>query len=81
MAYIKQVVENEATGVLKQLYDSAMSRVGRVANIIKVMSLDANTAQSSIQFYLGLMKTPNSLDPANREMLATVVSNANGCFY
>jgi len=46
-----------------------------------VMSLDEPTNQTSTQFYVSLMKTPNALDAACREMLAAVVSNANGCFY
>ena len=81
MAYIKQIEENEATGVLKRVYDGAKSRAGNVANIIKVMSLDERSNQASTQFYVRLMKTPNALDAARREMLAAVVSNANGCFY
>ncbi len=81
MAYIKQVEESDATGRLQRLYSSARQRAGGVANIIKVMSLDSRTCQASIDFYIRLMKNPNSLDAASREMLATVVSNANGCFY
>jgi hypothetical protein len=81
MAYIRQIDEIEATGVLKRIYEGAKSRAGKVANIIKIMSLDERTTQSSIQFYVSLMKTPNALDAACREMLASVVSNANGCFY
>lgn len=81
MAYIKHIREHEATGGLKALYDAAKSRAGNVANIIKVMSLDETSNRSSIQFYVSLMKSPNAIDAASREMLATVVSNANGCFY
>ena len=81
MAFITQIQEGDATGTLKRVYDGANARAGGVANIIKVMSLDGRTAQSSMQFYVSLMKTPNALDVARREMLAAVVSNANGCFY
>ena len=81
MAYIRQIYEDDATGALKRIYEGAKSRAGKVANIIKVMSLDEPTNQTSIQFYVSLMKTPNALDAACREMLAAVVSNANGCFY
>jgi alkylhydroperoxidase family enzyme len=52
-----------------------------VANIIKVMSRDAPTAEASIQFYLRLMKVDNALSRARKEMLATVVSNINDCYY
>jgi hypothetical protein len=34
-----------------------------------------------MQFYVTLMKTPNALGAARREMLAAVVSNVNECYY
>lgn len=81
MAYIRIASEAEASGKLGRIYESARQRTGRVANIIKVMSLDATVAQASMQFYAALMKSNNALDPARREMLATVVSNINECYY
>lgn len=81
MAYIRYIQVDEASGTVKRHYDAATRRAGRVANIIKMMSLDAATLQTSMQFYISLMKSPNALSAAQREMLATVVSNANGCFY
>ena len=81
MAYIKQVALDEATGPIKRVYAAAKARAGCVANIIRVMSLEGTSANGSINFYGSLMKTRNSLSSARREMLATVVSNVNDCFY
>jgi len=81
MAFLKITTESEATGSLKRLYETACSRAGYVANIIKVMSHDAPTAEASIQFYVRLMKSENALSKARKEMLATVVSNINDCYY
>ncbi|MCH8006012.1 MAG: hypothetical protein IH888_07255 [Planctomycetes bacterium] len=81
MALIRQINESEAQGILKEVYATAVSRTGRVANIIKVMSLDARTVQASMKFYAALMKSKNALEPARREMLAAVVSNVNECYY
>lgn len=81
MAYIEQVSDDRATGILKAQYDAAVSRAGSVANIIRAMSRDPRSLQASIQFYVALMKSPNALEPACREMLAAVVSSANGCYY
>ena len=81
MAFIRQIGEDEATGAIKTIYDTGRSRSGGVANIIKVMSLDAPSTQGSMQFYVSLMKSPNALDAARREMLAAVVSNVNACYY
>ena len=81
MAYIRLIEEAEATGELKTLYDQGRARAGGVANILKVMSQDAHSMKASMGFYLGVMKRPNALSAARREMLATVVSNVNDCYY
>lgn len=81
MSWIEQISEEDATGRLARLYDTSRERGGAVANIIQVMSRDARTAEQSIAFYVALMKSPNALSPARREMLATVVSNVNDCYY
>ena len=81
MTHIRPVPEADATGLLEQIYAAGRGRAGEVANIIKVMSLDAPSTQASMAFYLSLMKRPNALETARREMLATVVSNVNACYY
>ena len=81
MAYIEQISETEASGEIGQIYEVAQKRAGGVANILKVMSLDAATLKTSMQFYISLMKSQNALSNARKEMLAAVVSNANDCYY
>jgi hypothetical protein len=81
MAFIRHITEDAAAGLLKRQYDAAKARAGKVANIIQVMSLDERSLHASMQFYIGLMKSPNALAAARREMLAAVVSNVNGCYY
>ncbi len=81
MAFIQQIPADQATGLLKDLYSAGRQRAGEVANIIKVMGLDARSAKASMQFYVALMKTPNALGAAHKEMLAAVVSNVNDCYY
>ncbi len=81
MAYIRQISEDEARGLLKTVYDGGRARAGAVANIVKLMSLDAPTVQSSMQLYTTVMKREGPLAPARREMLASVVSNVNACYY
>ncbi len=81
MAHIGRTNEADATGIVARVYEAARRRGGRVANILKVMSGDPQSMQGSMQFYMSLMKSPNSLEPAQREMLAAVVSNANDCYY
>jgi alkylhydroperoxidase family enzyme len=81
MAYIRQIAESDATGPLAAVYEAAVKRAGRIANIIRVMSRDGASAAASMQFYVSLMKSPTGLSPARREMLAAVVSNVNECYY
>ncbi len=81
MAYIPQVGEGDATGVLQRVYAAAQARAGGVANIIKVMSLDGRSVQASMQLYMSVMKADNALSAPRREMLAAVVSNINECYY
>ncbi len=81
MAYIEQVSIENAAGKTARLYQSAVERAGDVANIIRVMSQDNASANASMNLYVSIMKTDNHLSGAQREMLATVVSNANDCFY
>jgi alkylhydroperoxidase family enzyme len=81
MVFIEQISEDQAEGILKAQYDAAKSRAGGVANIIRIMSLDVKSLQASMHFYVALMKSPNALGSARREMLAAVVSNVNGCYY
>ncbi len=81
MAFIDQVAEEDAQGTLARIYESARGRADRVANIIRLMSLDPVSLEASMQFYIKLMKTDNALSAARKEMLATVVSCANDCFY
>jgi hypothetical protein len=81
MAYIKQVADEEAVGATQKLFEAARRRAGGVANIIRVMSNDGRIAAASMGLYVSMMKMENSLSGAQREMIASVVSNANDCYY
>jgi alkylhydroperoxidase family enzyme len=81
MAFIELVSESSATGILKKIYEAAIARTGGVANIIRTMSQHPQSCQPSMMLYGSLMKSPNAVEPAIREMLATVVSNVNDCYY
>ena len=82
MAWIKTTAPNEAEGLLKRLYDAAIERAGKVFNVIRLQSRRPNVLRASTQLYAELMHAPESpLSRAQREMIATVVSKTNGCFY
>jgi uncharacterized peroxidase-related enzyme len=81
MPWIKIIEPKDADGDLKQEYDAAVQRAGKVFNILKVQSLNPAVLRASMQMYLATMFGPSGLSRAEREMLATVVSWANHCFY
>ncbi|NIM00387.1 MAG: hypothetical protein GTN89_05650 [Acidobacteria bacterium] len=82
MAWIELTGPEQATGLLKQLYDAAIKRAGRVYNVIRLQSRRPKVLRASTQLYMEVMHSPDSpLSRAQREMIATVVSRTNGCFY
>jgi uncharacterized peroxidase-related enzyme len=81
MPWIKTVEPEEATGELKAEYEKAVRRAGKVFNILKVQSLNPDVLQASMGMYLATMHGRSGLSRAERELLATVVSWANHCFY
>jgi len=81
MTYIRTVEPGEASGELKQHYDAAIQRAGRVFNIVRLSSLNPGALEASIELYQMLMLRPGPLDRATREMLATVTARELDCFY
>ena len=81
MAWIRMVEPAEAEGLLKSEYQQGLRRAGKVFNILKLQSLNAGTLEACIGLYLATMHAPSELTRAERELLATVVSQVNSCFY
>ncbi len=81
MPWIRQVPVDEATGLLKQQFDAAMERAGRVWNIVHIMSVNPLVMDGSMRLYGALLKGRSPLSRAQRELLATVVSAEVGCHY
>jgi uncharacterized peroxidase-related enzyme len=81
MPYIKQVSDEEATGPVKRELDKAVQRAGRVWNIVRIMTPNAEVLRASMGMYSALMHGDSPLTRAQREMLAVVVSRANDCHY
>jgi uncharacterized peroxidase-related enzyme len=81
LAWIKTVKPQDAEGELKAEYERAVERAGKVFNILEIQSLNPGTLRASIDLYLATMHAPSGLTRRERELLATVVSWANHCFY
>lgn len=81
MAHIRLIRDDEATGLLKRLFDEAIGRAGRVFGIVRLMSPNPPVLQASMAHYRAIMFGASPLTRAQREMMAVVVSRANDCFY
>lgn len=81
MAWIRVIPPAEAEGPLREEYEAALRRAGRVWNVVSLMSQNPAAMKTSMAFYLALMYGPSPLSRAQREMLAVVVSAANRCHY
>ena len=81
MPWIEQVPIEEADGLLKQQFDEAMKRAGRVWNIVHVMSLNPAALRDNIRLYITLMMGESPLSRTQRELLATVTSAEMECHY
>ena len=81
MPYIQQITIDRATGLVKKELEKSIKRAGRVWNIVQIMSLNGRVMKSSMEMYGATMFAESPLSRQQREMLAVVVSKANGCVY
>jgi len=81
MPWIQQISISEATGLLKDEFDKAIKRAGRVWHIVHIQSLNPRALRDSLAFYATLMMGESPLTRVQREMLAVVVSFENHCHY
>jgi alkylhydroperoxidase family enzyme len=81
LAWIRTIPPEAASGPLRESYDRAVARAGKVYGIVRAMSLAPAVLDASIEFYRRIMFGPGGLSRVQREMLAVVVSSTNACHY
>ncbi len=81
MSRINVIEPADATGRLKEIYDGIAGSRGKIAEIHKIQSLNPETIEQHMNLYMGIMFSKSPLKRAQREMMAVVVSVANGCAY
>lgn len=82
MAWIRTIADAEAQGRVAQLFAAARARAGRVAGIVRLMSLDPAILDASMALYGATTTHPRSSLPRwFRELIATRVSAVNDCNY
>ncbi len=81
MAHLELIDPDDAAGILADEYEAAVERAGKVYNIVRSMSLSPEALRASMGLYRAVMFGPSRLTRQERELLATVVSSANECYY
>lgn len=81
MSWIEEIEESDAGGQLASVYAELIEKRGKVANILKVHSLNPVAMQNHIDLYMTLMFGKSGLSRAEREAIAVVVSATNECPY
>lgn len=79
--WIQTTSVSEASGLLRKIYDEAITRAGKVYAIVRSMSLNPRVLRSSLGLYRDVMMGTSPLSRAQRELLATSVSRFNECHY
>lgn len=81
MSRIKVIQEEEAQGRLKEIYEQLAGSRGKLAEVHKIQSLRPESIVKHMELYLEIMFSKSELSRPRREMIAVVVSSANGCRY
>lgn len=81
-AWITMIPEDEATGILKELYEEAMTPHGTVDNVMKVHSLRPHTMHGHVTLYRSVLHHADITMPLwFLEVVASYVSIINDCDY
>ncbi|QOR65070.1 peroxidase [Cytobacillus suaedae] len=75
---INMISYEDSEGELRELYERFN---GKMANILKVQSLNPKSLSAHLDYYKVIMFGKSPLTRPVREMIATVVSSTNECFY
>ncbi|HJQ78029.1 MAG TPA: carboxymuconolactone decarboxylase family protein [Acidimicrobiia bacterium] len=81
MPHVHVVPYGESSGVVREEYDAAVARAGRIWNIVSIQSQLPEVMRDSMRIYRTIMYGKSKLSRAQREMMAVVTSQANECHY
>ena len=82
MAIFKPILENEASGKVKEVFDEIKSarQITEVPNFWKMLANDPNELARTWSSLKEIMKK-GALDPVTKELIYVAVSITNGCEY
>jgi len=79
--WIRTIDPREAVGLLRDLYEAAVRRAGKVFGVIRIMSPRPEQLRDFVAMYRTVMFAPSGVTRAERELVAVVVSQVNHCHY
>lgn len=81
MAHVHVLNYEESTGLVREEYDKALKRAGRIWNIVSIQGQLPEVMRDSMRLYGSIMFGPSPLSRSQRELLAATTSQINECFY
>ncbi|PCH85802.1 MAG: peroxidase [Flavobacteriales bacterium] len=81
MAHIDVISYEDSEGRLREVYDEIIAKRGKLAEVMKIQSLNPESIVKHMDLYLEVMYGRSPLVRYRREMLAVVVSATNKCEY
>lgn len=81
MPYVEPIGPEDADDLLARIFAERIARAGRLWQIVAVQCHNAETLRDSMRMYGTVMFGESPLSRAQREMIAVVTSQANGCHY
>jgi alkylhydroperoxidase family enzyme len=81
MAWIRVVSDDEAMGDVKEVYEEVKGKIGRLSPMLQSLSLRPDVLRRVHDLGNAIHFGGSSLGKKLEQMLAVVVSAANGCRY
>jgi alkylhydroperoxidase/carboxymuconolactone decarboxylase family protein YurZ len=83
VADVKLIAEEEAVGIVKDIYTDIKQTlaIDFVPNMYKAMAPKADYLEANWNKVKAVMKGPGQLDPLTKEIIAVSVSAVMGCKY
>ena len=81
MPYVRTVSYGEAKDELRAIYDQMLETSGTIPNVYAVNSIRPHLIKTLSIHNSNVMGSDSGLSPAERQMIATVVSALNKCQY
>ena len=81
MAWIDEILPDNAEGELAEIYARVAEADGGIDHILRIHGLHPRSLTDHYELYVTAMRRPSPLSRVRREMIAVVVSAINACHY